>query len=513
MVPSLVDELGETPAVLAKFAPSKFICASGGKHPGSIVDYLTSLVLISLFALQVPIWRIVERANVLSVHKNQLQRDYIAFAEPDKPFIRTDKGTVKRRATLMLYDGFIERFYDSRSEDIDVVTVNTTSLDSITESISKIIGALVPAVHKASLDTDMFSLGLDSLQVFRAIKNIRAATGLQDQLAPRHIYANPTINKFSAALDHLLNQARETNGTTLDGASDTDATRMKRMIDQHKRRQPIKMNPFDQVNFNHYMGLNFFFALPKNVEFREVFTGLQDGLRRAMDLLPALEGKIMMCSDLEIGYKRGDLYVSIPPLQPRATCESESKASLSTPRQLVYKDLSNVLPSYEALRDAGFMHRTLKDELLLTGYAFPQLPADILIAQANFVQGGCIVAANFHHGCVDGIGVMTALRVWAECCRYLQGDATATCSWLDPESFNHSLPQILYEQEGYARPVNEVDPGVWGFLPFLRPDESPEILTNGTKNSQSTVPGKEKALPPAPVFTLIYYKLSSGVLQ
>lgn len=32
MIPSLVDELGETPDVLAKFRPSKFICASGGKH-------------------------------------------------------------------------------------------------------------------------------------------------------------------------------------------------------------------------------------------------------------------------------------------------------------------------------------------------------------------------------------------------------------------------------------------------------------------------------------------------
>jgi len=32
MVPSLVNELGETPDVLAKFKSSKFICASGGKH-------------------------------------------------------------------------------------------------------------------------------------------------------------------------------------------------------------------------------------------------------------------------------------------------------------------------------------------------------------------------------------------------------------------------------------------------------------------------------------------------
>lgn len=32
MVPSLVDELGETPDVLAKLKSSKFICASGGKQ-------------------------------------------------------------------------------------------------------------------------------------------------------------------------------------------------------------------------------------------------------------------------------------------------------------------------------------------------------------------------------------------------------------------------------------------------------------------------------------------------
>ena len=28
---------------------------------------------------------IVERANKLSLYKNQLQKDYVAFAEPDKP--------------------------------------------------------------------------------------------------------------------------------------------------------------------------------------------------------------------------------------------------------------------------------------------------------------------------------------------------------------------------------------------------------------------------------------------
>lgn len=45
MVPSLVDELGETPDVLAKLRSSKFICASGG---------MRLLFIVSLFMAIIP---------------------------------------------------------------------------------------------------------------------------------------------------------------------------------------------------------------------------------------------------------------------------------------------------------------------------------------------------------------------------------------------------------------------------------------------------------------------------
>ena len=48
MVPSLVDELGETPDVLAKFQSSKFICASGGMHSLSVVSPFTIIALTLL---------------------------------------------------------------------------------------------------------------------------------------------------------------------------------------------------------------------------------------------------------------------------------------------------------------------------------------------------------------------------------------------------------------------------------------------------------------------------------
>ncbi|KAL9006359.1 MAG: hypothetical protein Q9188_000895 [Gyalolechia gomerana] len=446
------------------------------------------------------IWSTIEKANALSLHKNQLQRDYVTFAEPDKPFVRTDKGTVKRRATLALYANYIERFYSSRDEGSETVTFDISSVESIMDSIRHVLGSLLPAIHEASPDTDLFSFGLDSLLVFRAVKIIRAATGLQDQLAPRHLYANPTLAKFSAALARLAAKVKRTNGTAPEDPVNHDSAKMKRMIDEHKSRLSFKLNPFDYVNPNHYMGLNFFFALRKGVSFEEAFANLQEGLRRTMQLIPALDGKMMVCSEQEIGYKKGDLRLTIPPLSSSASLNSDRTGSSTGPRQLVYKDLSHVLPSFKELRAAGFVPSAFKDELVLPDNTFPPLPADILIAQANFTEGGCILATNFHHCCLDGIGVMVALKVWAESCRYLQGDMSATCNWLDPESFNHSLPEILYEQEGYARPAHAVDPGVWGFLPFRPPKEPLENYGNGTLKIEKSPLSTEKVLPPAPVF-------------
>ncbi|KAJ3533667.1 hypothetical protein NM208_g7881 [Fusarium decemcellulare] len=95
------------------------------------------------------IWAAIERANALLLHKDQVQRDYVAFAELDKPFVRTDKGTVKRRATLEAYANYIERFYSSRlDQDIEVLTIDTSSVASITDAVRHILDT--PRSNRAS---------------------------------------------------------------------------------------------------------------------------------------------------------------------------------------------------------------------------------------------------------------------------------------------------------------------------------------------------------------------------
>jgi len=431
-------------------------------------------------------------------------RDYIAFAEPDKPFIRTDKRTVKRRATLALYAGYIERFFDSRlaDEDAQFLTIDTSSLESTIRAIRHILAGLVPEIKDALLDADIFSFGFDSLLVFRAVKSIAAATALKGRLTPRHFYASPSLEKFAATVVRLVAEGRaaSTNGVMSNEYEDLEVAKMRKMMALHKSRLSAKVNPCDLMNPNIYVGMKFYIPLREEVSFEQAYGRLQEGLRRTMELIPELGGKVIRCSEHEMGYKKGDLRITLPLLPSTATAHLNSITDPSKgPRQLRFQDLSSILPSFEEQRGAGFLSSAYRDEVFTGCPWFPALPTDVLYAQANFVKGGCIIAFNLHHAAVDGAGVITALRVWAECCKYLEGDTSATCDWLDPESLNRNLLSVLYELEGYAKPANEVDPNVWGFLGFPDPAEWQNGV-NGHQLDKTAAPVIQSTLPPAPPF-------------
>ncbi|KAJ5642941.1 transferase family protein [Penicillium longicatenatum] len=437
------------------------------------------------------IWQTIQKANSMSQHKNQLLRDFVTFTVPEKPFFRTDKGTVKRAATLALYADYIERFYDSRSDDIDeTISLDLRSDNAMQESIRTIFSSSLPEAQVAPPDVDLFSLGLDSLGVFAAVKSIRVASGLGEKIAPRHVYANPTIASITSTVALLMTELQSARSSIPLEKKLDDPAGINAMIAQHKARQSFRLNAFDYVNPNHGMGIMLYFSIHEEISFEQVFSNLQQGLNRTFDMIPALSGKMMHCSEQEIGYTKGDLCVTIPP----------SSMAASAHNRLVYKDISDIVPSFANLREAGFPPSAFKDGLVLRDDPFPRFPADIFSGQVNFVAGGCIIAVDLNHCCLDGLGAMVVLKAWAENCRYLQGDRSATCSWYDPESFNHSLPEIIHEQEGWARPVEGIDPGTWGFLPFFPPDDNTRPKGDSVDNTTSATKGH--MLPPVPEFAL-----------
>lgn len=164
------------------------------------------------------IYETVQVANASAPAYAQIYKEYIMFSDPAKPFAYTDKGTVKRRATLAGYTQEIEDFYEQReNESIAHVTstIDTSSLEAVTQGIHDILSALLPSLKTASVDEDIFNTGVDSLIVLRVTRSLRSVlerSGLDPSiLSPRLVYANPTIAKFSKAVYGLLRSP--TNGT------------------------------------------------------------------------------------------------------------------------------------------------------------------------------------------------------------------------------------------------------------------------------------------------------------
>lgn len=451
------------------------------------------------------IWETVKKANGTSHHKNQLLRSFVTFTEEDKPFVYTDKGTVKRAATLALYASYIDRFYDSRDdENVHASEIDLSSTESVQNGIKGAVLASLQEPCDFALDANFFEVGLDSLGVFAAVKALRVSTHLGEHLAPHYLYSNPTVQKlavvieslvkehgFSAVADDascsegenpqaqaLCNSIESKNGDVgpdngpATKSEPNEAAELKEQIAACKSRQSFPLNAFDYVNPNHGMGLVFYLPLQDGATHQQAFSNLQDGLNRTFELIPALSGKVTQRSDQEFGYRKGDLSISVPPL---------SMAHLVKDR-LVCKDLSDILPSFEELRQSGFSPSAFPDGAVLQQDPFPQLPNDIVVGQVSFVRGGVLLAAEFNHTCLDGYGAMVALKAWAENCRFLQGDSSATCSWFHPESFNHSLPEIIHRQKGWARPLDKIDQDIWNFLPFFPPTSS---KTTSTEDSSA----------------------------
>ncbi|KAM7185984.1 acetyl-CoA synthetase-like protein [Naviculisporaceae sp. PSN 640] len=414
------------------------------------------------------IYEYVLKANSMSLHKDQLHRDYIMFAEPDKPFVRTDKRTIKRKDTLDLYADYIQRYYTTADREQALtlsLNVDSSSADSIAAAVREVISSVItlpPDMESVPDTADLFNLGLDSLRVFQLVRALQGAIPeLQDLLAPRHLYANPTIAKFAAVVARLVEGAQS-------GAGDVEhlekVNKMKELLNKYKTRSSLKMTEYDQMMPQLYGKMLLYFPLKQGVTFEAAFSQLQEGLARTIRLVPTLDYKVAKTPETAPGYRPGQVELVAPEPEIALT---EGRP----PRQLTFRDLSKELPSFSELKAAHFVHPSVTEARTCDAAFYPSLPAESFLAQANFIEGGMLLVMCFHHSAYDGSGVVAILRAWGENCRFLQGDSTATCSWVDPESSNRSLMQAIFEAEGHAathKPDgSDIPASVWDHIPFV----------------------------------------------
>ncbi|KAK7972485.1 Non-canonical non-ribosomal peptide synthetase [Apiospora saccharicola] len=162
------------------------------------------------------IWKEVVHANRETVAHGQIMRSFILVATTDQPFSRTGKGTIQRALTIEQYKNQIDLLYDQAEDKhrTDLAPLNIQSEAALAQSI---IDLLVHQVPRISLegDTDVFSAGLDSLQVAETARALRAnlyRTGARpeiDGIKIKCIYDNATPNCLSRHI--LLHHCKQAN--------------------------------------------------------------------------------------------------------------------------------------------------------------------------------------------------------------------------------------------------------------------------------------------------------------
>ncbi|KAI0475110.1 acetyl-CoA synthetase-like protein [Xylariaceae sp. FL0804] len=147
---------------------------------------------------------VVEKANAEAPTHARIHRSHMLVTVPGKPFLRTDKGTVKRPAMLQLYADEIDEFYDRlEAEEAQALEadMDVSSPAAATGSLRSLVGRLLK--RELADDDNLFAAGFDSLLVFQIIGALRTAAtraGKPDvALAPALIYANPTLARLGRA--------------------------------------------------------------------------------------------------------------------------------------------------------------------------------------------------------------------------------------------------------------------------------------------------------------------------
>lgn len=154
------------------------------------------------------VWpHIVSHVNPVVPRHSRLVRPLVLVANPEKPFLFSDKGTVKSRVSVAQYGEEIDaayRFMESGDDGTECGRpLPFDPLDN--KSAEAYVGKLISDIlgHAVEPNKDLFSVGLDSLLATRLRMEINACikkAGITSTLSRNAVYAHPTT---AALTQHL----------------------------------------------------------------------------------------------------------------------------------------------------------------------------------------------------------------------------------------------------------------------------------------------------------------------
>lgn len=140
------------------------------------------------------IWPSIEEANKVTPAHARVEKSLILLTSPDKPMVRSGKGTIQRPGTVDLYAAEIDDIYvkaDTAYTGAERASIDTTDSNAVSAYLKQTISQIEPDLLQED-GGDFFSLGMDSLMAVRWLRALRHGFG-KPELELSVIYNNPTV--------------------------------------------------------------------------------------------------------------------------------------------------------------------------------------------------------------------------------------------------------------------------------------------------------------------------------
>ena len=179
-------------------------------------------------------WPTIEQGNHDCPAHGRLSKSLILFTDFSKPMVRTPKGSVIRRSTFDLYSMEINTLYDTQESHSSMINLKLLDVHKITTSMLRLFIKEVTCLDIDYLadDENLFTVGMDSLQVLHLTHNLNASLG-KHVVEPGMIYTNPTITKMAKAL--------QSTAASITPLVDDRASRIDKMLKKYLRIQPFRI--------------------------------------------------------------------------------------------------------------------------------------------------------------------------------------------------------------------------------------------------------------------------------
>jgi hypothetical protein len=240
----------------------------------------------------------------------------------------------------------------------------------------------------------------------------------------------------------------------------------------------------DYVMPRYYANMIMTLRLGTNTSFASAQEILQRSLAKTCDELPVLRRRVF--------HADSDTHDVCGLIEAREHAGPEP--------EVIFNDLSLELPPYDEFVLEGLKQEDLDAGMLLPRgaihWTLGEAGVPVVLAQANYLEGGVILGVGVFHSVIDGASLMLLLKLWAANARAIQGGGggsgaaeLGTRVDLHPDSCDYQIPQKLWSAGGRQIPppadVMAMPADVWRLAGLLHPDVTNDEISNGTDQPET----------------------------